>query len=37
MAKRGRMPRGHSRRQFRAGSGVHRKNGVRPQRGGYRL
>lgn len=37
MAKRGRMARGHSRSQFRAGTGVHQKNFVRPGRGGYRL
>lgn len=38
MAKRGRMPRGHSKRQFRAGSRVNKKNyQTSAMRGGIRL
>lgn len=37
MAKRGRMPRGHSKSNFRKGAGVHPKNRARIMRGGYRL
>lgn len=35
---RGRMNRGHSKKQFRAGArNVHPKNNARPMRGGIRL
>jgi hypothetical protein len=37
MARRGKMARGHSRRNFRRTAGSHPKNQVRPMRGGIRL
>lgn len=35
--RRGKMSRGHSRRNFRRASGTHRRNVAGPMRGGIRL